>query len=155
MDTQVIIRPAIYKDLFSDYCNLVPNKITFEFSFSKNEFQGPYCIQDGYYDQEYFEIEYLRKLLYPKKNLFVLDFKESQDSFKITVKLRLAKPDDLKASRTQLKYNFSYFIYDKNKMLGPFTIVQSLSANEIKYWLDNERVYVIDYADRQTNLKTD
>lgn len=155
MNTNVLIRPALFKDIFSDDCELIPNKITFEYSLLKKELQGPYNIQDGYYDQEYFKTEYLRKVLWQTPVLFVLDFQENESTITIQIKLRKALPSDLKVSSSEMKLNYSYFIYENNKFLGPFTLIPTTPKNDIKYWLDNERIYIIDYADKQQKILLD
>lgn len=147
METEIFLKPAAPSDIFSDDFRIKTNKVYFEYSYLTNQMQGPYCIS---INPSQFEIDELyTKVFLCKQSIFIPHYEEYNSKLHHNVKIRVAKPDDLKESKNQKRINFSYYLYDKNKFIGPFTIVEESSADDIKKYLDDERIFVIDNAKNQ------
>jgi|GEM_PF-2867336 len=152
METEIYLKPASPSDIFSDDLKIKTNKIYFEYSYISNQLEGPYCISSN--PSQTAVDEFYDKLFLCRQSIYVPHFEEYSNLLYHNVKLRLAKPDDLKESSKQKRVNFSYYLYEKNKFIGPFTIFESTNPDDIKKYLDEERIYVIDSPRNQREYFT-
>ena len=147
METELFLKPASPSDFFTDDLRVKSNKVYFEYSYINNEFQGPYTTPI-YISQEGVN-EFYCKIFECKQNIFVPHHEEYSAALTLVAKVITAKPEDLKADNSTIKVNFSYFLYQKNKFIGPFTIMEDTNPMDIKKYLDEESIFILDNATKQ------
>lgn len=151
MATEIILRPACPSDMFKQSLKLIPNKLYFEFSFNCMELHGPFTTSPYPSDDE--NVEFYEKLFFNKQCVWIPDYDKRSSITTLEVKMRLANADDLKVSSWEKRVNYTYFLYEKNKFLGPFTLMEGTNPADIKKYLDEERIFVIDSAFKQVEFR--
>lgn len=158
MVIEINLRKAQPSDFFTNRLELLSNKVYFEYSYLTNEMQGPFLSpmiakdvvgfsaadQKRAKDNQIITQEWIDKLMNSKQSVYVPQYEEVSPLLTHNVKMRLAKPEDLKISNSEKRVNFSYYLVEKGKFVGPFTLMYGTNPEDIKSYLDNEIIYVID-----------
>jgi hypothetical protein len=149
MEALVHLRPAAYDDLI-DGGFLVPNRIYFERSIWTGRLEGPYVTpeQEKWIKEAYCKIH--------NKMVFVPHYEPTADSICCTMVFKEAVPADLK-SFDLLKYNYSYYLMLGSGLSGPFMITRQTNVNDLRYYLTEKRVFVLEHKSAQhfKELNTD
>lgn len=147
MVTEIILKLACPSDIFTNGLIPISNKVYFEYSYLKSEFQGPYYIPVYPSDNEI--KNFTEAVFFSAQQYYVPTHEEAEGCIKKMVKMRLATPEDFKISNSGLRENYSYYLTDKGIFFGPFTIMKKSNPLDLKNYLDNNRAYVIDYPSAQ------
>jgi hypothetical protein len=147
METELFLKPASPSDLFTDDLRVKSNKVYFEYSYVSHEFQGPYTTPIFISQEEV--NEFYSKIFECKQSVFLPCHEEYSAALTLVAKVITAKPEDLKVDNSTIKVNFSYFLYHKNKFIGPFTIMKETDPKDLKKYLDEERIFILDNATKQ------
>lgn len=142
MQAVVHFRLASFEDLLTEAGELIENKIYFERSLNTGKMEGPYENLTG----DTWTRDIITHILY--KMVYVPHFEPVQDGLSCTMLFKEALPEDLK-DRDQLKYNFSWYLLANDTLNGPFLITKTTNTKDLKYYLDNKRVFVLAHRSLQ------
>lgn len=145
----VILKTAVIEDIFHND-QLIENKVFFEYSKMRNCYDGPYSICISQVNEKYWIEEFAAKVY--AKMVFVPWYEGTSDSIEIQAAFRLATPDDIKESKSELKINTSIFLRINDELNGPFIITADTNVNDLKTHLDNKSMFVLDYASEQRHI---
>jgi hypothetical protein len=142
MDALVNLRLATFEDLTTDGGILIDNKIYFERSIRTGRLEGPYYNMPG----DTWSRDVICHILY--KMIYVLHYEPVPDGISCTVNFKEAVPEDLKDGAS-LKYNFSYYLLANGVLNGPFTITKASNVRDLKNYLDEKRIFVVEHKNLQ------
>lgn len=153
MVTEIYLRPARPSDFFTNQLVLIPNRVYFEYSTIRNCFDGPFAIPETNVKIKYYRTEFYHKLFQNKQSIYLPNYNSDYCQQILQVKLKLAKPDDIKISKSTMKINYTFFLLEKNQFLGPYTLMDSMSPIDINNYLDDEKMYIIDSHSCQKEIQ--
>jgi hypothetical protein len=147
---EINLRPAQPSDFFTNGFALIPNRLYFQYSGFRNNIEGPFVINvfsvnDNYYRKLFYDT------LFKKNQSIFLPHYEDCDC-KLNVSMRIAKAEDMKISKTEMKINYPFYLIDKETFLGPFILTKSNNPMEIKEYLDQEKIWIIDSSFNQNEI---
>lgn len=145
----LILKTAVIEDIFHND-QLIENKVFFEYSKIRNCYDGPYSICISQVNEKYWIYEFATKVF--SKMVFVPWYEGTSDSIEIQAAFRLATPDDIKESKSELKMNTSIFLKINDELNVPFSITSDTNVNDLKTHLDNKSMFVLDYASQQRQI---
>lgn len=146
---KLLLKPATKEDFFCDD-QLILNKVYFERSQTTGLIEGPYEIYHGELDNMHCFREYVYKVMVLKTILLPV-FEETPETSEHVAVYRPATPDDLKESRADLKVNALFFIYENNKMVGPYRIYPDTNPFDLANYLSRKIIYVLESQQKQLN----
>jgi len=147
---KIILKHASKDDIFLND-DLIVNKVFFEYSSLSNRLEGPYAIEHCQLKNKYWLKEYFYKV-FVTKTIYVPTHEESTETIERLVSYRSALPADLKENSIDVKLNTSFFLYQENKINGPYSVYASINPYDIKNYLTAGIIYVLDYASEQKQL---
>lgn len=149
MVTEINLRPARPSDLFTNQLMLIPNKVYFEYSKIRNCMDGPFIIPETHCGIKYYRTAFFNKLFKNNQSIYLPHYKVDDCNINILIKLKPAAAADMKISKTEMKINYTFFLKEKNQFLGPFLLTKESNPAEIKIYLDNQQLYIIDSPFKQ------